>query len=167
MTILAILSVAFFTVHIRSAGIFVDITEQERLSTETWVALKRMTREARSATAITSPAPGLSGDSFSFRRANNSFESCVSCQDRSLAITYRYDPNSKSILRESAAGTYVMADNVESFNVLASADSAERRIVTITLTRAGDSNPGNNRITLTTTTGFYGARNSLWREVAP
>ena len=168
ISILSIMGVGLFTAHIRSVEVFIDITEEEKLSSESWIALHRMTKELRHASSITSPLPASPGGILLFQRPPGSYSSCVSCQDRSLQVRYSFDKNNFTLIRETAFGAHIVADNVSSFLAEAKPLVTGNTLVTLTLTRMADASIPSSRIhTMTTSVFLNGAINKTWREVLP
>lgn len=168
LSILSIVGIGLFTTHIRSVEVYAATVEEEKLSSQSWTTLSRIAGELRHASALAAPAPGTEGGSVVFSRPIGSFDSCVSCQDRSLTATYRYDSKTSSLIRETSAGAHIIADNVKSFVANSTSAGPGNILVTITFERTVVLPGGSSRTyTMTTTVNLYGAQNKTWKEVLP
>jgi prepilin-type N-terminal cleavage/methylation domain-containing protein len=176
VTVIVILGIigAVSSYHLLDAlEIFTASTEEAELAMETGSALERIARELAHSSpltpgneAVVSPARGASADSLIFTRPSADAGRCVACADHSTTVSFTFDPQSRALVRSSAqSGAVILADNVVSFTVSASADVKEKRVFTITITRKASSKPDARSLTLRTSVFPPATREPSWEEV--
>lgn len=176
VTVIVILGIigAVSSYHLVDAlEIFTASAEEAELAMETGAALERVARElahcaplAPGDEAVVSPARGASADSLVFTRPSADAGRCPACVDHSTTVSFTFDPQSLTLVRASAqSGAVIMADNVVSFTVSASADVKEKRLFAITITRKASSNPNARSLTLRTSVFPPATREPSWEEV--
>lgn len=173
VVILGIIGAAASHHLVDALELFMASSEEAELAMETGAALERISRElahcaplAPGTEPVTTPAMGSTANSLVFTRPSAAAGRCGACVDHSTSVTFAFDPQNQMINRISPqSGVAVLADNVLSFVVSASADVSEKRAFTITITRRASARPGARPMTLRTTVFPTAAREPSWEEV--
>jgi prepilin-type N-terminal cleavage/methylation domain-containing protein len=173
IVILGIIGAAASRHLVDALEIFMASSEETELAMETGATLERIARElthaaplAPGAEPVISPAMGATAGSLVFTRPSADVGRCGACVDHSTSVTFAFDLQNQRINRTTAqSGAEVLADNVVSFAVSASADVKEKRVFTIAITRKASSRPNARSLTLRTSVFPPATREPSWEEV--
>lgn len=112
LVLASILGVFTFQYLTSSVLAFRTHSVRKEKSDDAVLALDRMSREIRDAklSTVVITSPGTSPSTITFTRKNT-----TNMQDASTAVTFTLDTASKELRRQSAAGTSILAKNVQGF----------------------------------------------------